>query len=374
MLTAWFLAYALIGGSISSPDGTWYLESGELLRRVGWSIPAYLRDMDFHGGLPLFYLGYSAVVAATEAIFGPITVQALLALNAVALGITAFLVLREIGSASASRASQIVATVLFAIIVDQFHWTRYTLTDVTFALVCAVAFIGTRPSASARSRVVAVIVIGAALIWRPTGLLLVAFLALDVWSRHWRTGDERRALIVATLILSAMIIGGTVAGMLAGRMDQQSLAFVLDGFRAGAVVDARPETYAPAATDALHGVLLVCLRFLYFFLPAAQSFSRTHSLVGWLTIGPALSLAIVGVVRAGRLSPAARALANRAGTMVLALAAFVALTGLDFDWRYRVPAWPFIIMLAALGAAAGSVGRDVEIGDDAKHGGRVTPM
>ncbi|HEY0043838.1 MAG TPA: hypothetical protein VGB62_04730, partial [Allosphingosinicella sp.] len=102
-------------------------------------------------------------------------------------------------------------------------------------------------------------------------------------------------------------------------------------------------------------VLLTADRFLHFFAPGAASFSPAHwaqaliffvptyALGGWLCIALCRGDTAFG-------SGERKVFAAAAGA-VLAYALFHGLVQVDFDWRYRLPILPHLILLAGGGAA-----------------------
>jgi hypothetical protein len=79
-----------------------------------------------------------------------------------------------------------------------------------------------------------------------------------------------------------------------------------------------------------------------------------HNAVNAAVFVPLYLLAAVALLNAfsarSRLPRAAREVAVLAALYVGAVALFQALTLVDFDWRYRLPAAPALIVLAALGS------------------------
>ena len=118
----------------------------------------------------------------------------------------------------------------------------------------------------------------------------------------------------------------------------------------GEVVYDRPETYhRPPVTMADH-VAIEVDRFFRFFQATSSTYSRRHNLVAGVYYTPLYLLALFGIIDAFRGGDDVRRRAVHATLLwIVSVAAFSAMTILDFDFRYRLPLMPQIILLAALG-------------------------
>jgi hypothetical protein len=371
VLAVWYMAYALVVGPLRSDDSVWYERAGELFLAY-WRDPrAYLEAVSYHGAVPLFYLGFTALVGVARELFGPHGALVITVLNAVALACAAHLVLRTLFRLTHSRLPVVVAAVFFAACYEQLMWVPFVLSDSTFALlvtlVLCLAILAQRDDRIDTRRLAAAC--GIALIaplYRPTGVWLIGWL-LAAGALHpvWRQPSAlRRAAQVRTLGLLGLAVAGLLAvllGLLVAAPPAEApplLASMLEVVRpaltSGVVVDARPETYVPLVDTPLDIVRLIGKRVIYFFVFWADGFSTRHVIANAVVYVPSYLLALVAVVAVLGRRGATTLAEQRAVVLTLVLISGFALmhgvTFVDFDWRYRLPVYPALFLLAALGA------------------------
>ena len=354
-LGVWYVGYVIAMGAGASSDAQWYLASGKALLLARGNVGEYLlQQRSVPGALPVLYLGYTAFVAAAEALFGSHAVTALLIANAIALAATALVVMRVVWSLTANWRPVVIAALFFAVLHDQLVWTRFVLTDTIFSLLALLSWysLGMPPALPPARR--GILCGGLTLVWRPTGVLIAAWLALAIGVRRLSASWQRASIVLGLTLACGLVIGGAIAGMAAGAAPGHGSVWelILAGYRSGSVIDARPETSIAPGVSAFSGVLLVLRRFALFFSPTATAFSGSHAAANIVPMVPIYALSLVSAfqLRNNNVNAALRAVIASALLLVGALAAFYALAGIDFDWRYRSPCWPPLILVASLGA------------------------
>jgi hypothetical protein len=201
----------------------------------------------------------------------------------------------------------------------------------------------------------------AAIFYRPTGIVLLPDLA---WAFYLARSKGTR---IARARVFALLCAGAVGGALVfARLVQHppaladgTFSFALQetakGYRIGEIVHHRPETFHNIPAGLLDHLLIISDRFLHFFAPAASSFGLGHAIVQYLFFLPcyALGLWFVWLLLRGRtaLATAGRDVCFAALGAVFAYAFVHALLQVDFDWRYRLPVIPHMILLAAAGSS-----------------------
>jgi len=200
----------------------------------------------------------------------------------------------------------------------------------------------------------------AGVFYRPTGMVLLPDLAWAIYLARTRTGVRRGPVLAALGIgIAAMVLAFAWLVQDPGRwpLDALSAAFRTSAaeYALGEVVSARPETYHPPPAALADYVLISADRFLHFFAIGAATFSWGHWLVQLAFFLPcyALTLWLAVALWRGRTRFAApeRKVFLAAFGAVLSYALFHALVQVDFDWRYRTPILPHLILLAAGGLA-----------------------
>jgi UDP-N-acetylmuramyl pentapeptide phosphotransferase/UDP-N-acetylglucosamine-1-phosphate transferase len=130
--------------------------------------------------------------------------------------------------------------------------------------------------------------------------------------------------------------------------------------QAGEVVWDRAETAHARPESMLGHVAIEADRFVRFFQVTVAGFSRAHNAYAILYYIPLYGLALIGILDALLgVDERRRAVVHVTLLWILSMAALCAVTILDFDWRYRMPLLPQLIVLAACGAEA--VGRRVTV-------------
>jgi len=367
VLAALFGAYVAWTGPVMTSDSAWYANAGRALVRGGFR-PRALLDNVPETSLPVFYMGFSYLVAAAQFLFPAHWMPAIAVVNAVSLAATAYLAMRLVRRATASTLPVLVVFVLFAVMQDQFQWVPYVLSDSTFELLAFGVFALTVHGYAAAEGARRYACFGAAgagavaaVFCRPPGLVLCAWvlfvLAAAPRGERARGAGLRRIAIggvvlcgVALLAYAYLMAHGSGLGAPLG----PAVETVRAGMAGGGVVDSRPETSIPPPRDALDFMALIAWRLVYFFVFWARGFSTAHNAVNTVVFVPVYLLTALALRHAfsarSRLPRAARDVAVLAALYVGAVALFQALTLLDYDWRYRLPAAPALIVLAAVGS------------------------
>tara|TARA_B100002003_G_scaffold218280_1_gene219130 strand:- start:208 stop:768 length:561 start_codon:yes stop_codon:yes gene_type:complete len=127
-----------------------------------------------------------------------------------------------------------------------------------------------------------------------------------------------------------------------------------EGEMRGIVVNNRPYTYHKVPVSVIDYVLIIADKFLHFFAVFTRDYSLKHMIFNHLFFLPAYGLAFITLYeifrKKSKLSPEEWNLAFLSVIFVLIFALFHSITILDFDWRYRLPCIPPLIVLAGIGS------------------------
>ncbi|HEX9965702.1 MAG TPA: hypothetical protein VGB04_12045 [Allosphingosinicella sp.] len=354
-------AYTAAAGIVMSPDSVTYAYWSGRMIELGFDYPALLAEAKTTFP-PLLYVLFGTLLALLRLVFGEGWAAALVLLNLAAhVGLGTLLVrlaVRLTGSAPAGWG----ALLLFLGCFDLVAWIPYVLSDPTFVFLAFAVFTlaARRILVEARRWLPVLGPAALGVFYRPTGMVLIPDLLWAAYlSRSGRTvrpGPLLAALAAAGLA-TALVFAWFMQDPSRWPLEALSGAFrtVAGEYALGEVVSARPETYhgPPAAlTDYL---LISADRFIHFFAIGAADFSVAHWLVqlafflpvyglaGWLAVALWLGRTPFGETE--------RKVFLAAFGAVLSYALFHALVQVDFDWRYRGPILPHLILLAAGGIA-----------------------
>jgi 4-amino-4-deoxy-L-arabinose transferase-like glycosyltransferase len=276
------------------------------------------------------------------------------------------LLVKLVRDVTESALAALLALAFYATSFDVIVWMRYVLTDCLFTALATAAFYFlirgvVLPRSSSRRYLGLCISLLLSFITRATGAILIPVAAFAAW---WARRDEPStfaARVGPWLLLFLLAFSGLVARAYVfadlNRWPTDFLRPVLQIYavreKTGQVVWDRDSTNrTPPVTTADH-VVLEADRFVRFFQFTTPAFSRTHNLINVVYYAPLYLLALVGLADGitGANRPRGRVVAITA-LWIVSIAWLHAMTLLDFDWRYRLPAMPMLILLCACGAEA----------------------
>jgi len=264
-----------------------------------------------------------------------------------------------------SDAAAAIALLFYVVCADIWVWVRFLETDNIYTAIATFAFLlvvrgvlNPEGSQGARRAKVALATILAA-VTRPVGVFVVPLVIMAEWFFVQRAEKkDRRALwllvgfgIVAAFFLHAYFY----QDMRRWPSDwmRPKLQEYVAREQGGEVVWSRHETFHRPPSTMSDYLSIEADRFARFFQITAAGFSRIHNVAAIGYYGPLYLLALIGIVDALRSADRRRSAAVQAALLwIVAAAALSAVTVLDFDWRYRLPLMPQIILLGACGADA----------------------
>jgi hypothetical protein len=355
---------------VLSPDSHTYSRWADQLLASDFNYIAWSRGIDFVVP-PLTYAGWVTIVALDKIVLGSEWARGILVLNLVLATAVALLVLRLVERLTASRLMIAAATAAFLDAFELFLWIPYALSDVSFMfLSCVVVFLtcsfapADRPLSLLRTAL-PILVSVLALLYRPAALpLLVLVIVAAVAGRRLHSAENVRYTVVARWAVAAIVVTiGLVVlldSVLMNNPDLWPFPFVSawihelsQEYHQGMVVYGRPETFHRAPVNTLDYMWLNVDRLRSFFVFTSQSFSRPHEIanvaffvpvyMGWLA-------AVWSTMRRKNCVDPRLWWAIAVGTLfVVVFAVFHSLQQIDFDWRYRLPCLPVLILLGAIG-------------------------
>ena len=311
----------------------------------------------------IFYAAFATLLAVLRLLFGEYWQAALVALNfAGHVGLGALVVRLATAATGGSPAGAWTALLLFLGCHDILRWVPFVLSDSSFVFLafCIFSLAAARILDTAKRWWVVAPPAALGVFYRPTGIVLLADLL-------WAAFLSRARRLPPPWMMAALLGGAGLAGAIAFAwfvadpqrwpFEALSSAFrtVGEGYAVGEVVSGRPETWHAPPGGMIDILLISADRFFHFFAIGAAGYSAGHWIVATAFFLPCYALAgwlCIALWRgdSGLPEPQRRLFLAAAGA-VLAYAAFHALVQVDFDWRYRLPVLPHLILLAAGGAA-----------------------
>jgi hypothetical protein len=354
--------FVLAAGVTSASDSAAYAYWSQRLIDSGFDYPTLLAEAQtsFPG---IFYLLFVTLLALLRLAFGAGWATALVVLNFAAHIVLGALVVRLAVRLTGSAAAGWGALLLFLGCFDLLGWVPYILSDATFVLLAFTIFTLAAARILGDSRgwpsVFALAAVG--VLYRPTGMVLLPDLAWAFYLARSRARRIRRgpalALLGAGIALLFFAFAWLVQDPARWPFDAFAGSFrsTAADYALGEVVSARLETYHLPPRQLADFVLISLDRFLHFFAVDAAAFSRAHAIAELVFFLPCYALAgWLGVALwrgdTGFEAPERKVFLAALGAL-FSYALFHALVQVDYDWRYRVPILPHLILLAAGGLA-----------------------
>ena len=383
-------ALILLMGVKITPDSAAYSGWADILLAHHFNYAAFGREATSTFP-PLLYSGFVSLVAVCKLLAGERWATVLVLLNLLADALTAALLVDAVCALTRRRLAWMGALGLYLVSFEILDWTRCALSDITFLLLSFAIFHlaarGLWTNERPRFQVATLLLLGAAVFYRPTGIVLVAPIVATLFmAAGWRhlessvsaapspeepsTDTRRRARFgLPAVVLGVCAVLTTVIfvvhGALAQNPERWPLAFLKSTLRynhahyaLGEIVYDRRETWHAPPVSLLDYAAVSADRFAHYFCFASRSFSRSHNALAALFFVPIYALAALGVRELLRRSTRIPSLLDPCGKVVLSsllvvwsFAVFHALIQVDFDWRYRLPIVPHLDLLAAVGLA-----------------------
>lgn len=354
-------AYAALHGPIVTNDSGAYIGWADRLRASGFDYPAMIRA--FGEPLGVTYALFVTLVAVLKVLMGGRWMLGLLALNAAALAGVGALLSRLAMRVSGERAAGWTALALFLLCHDILQWAPYMLSDGVFLLLAFLVFrmeAGRLLAGGGRWGPVFA-ASAAASLFRPTGIVLFPVTAWS-WLLSVTGGTPRQRARMLAALCAASTAAAAAFCWLAMRPEAWPLGVGAKAMRdiaatyaKGLVVWDRMETYHAAPRLLADYWWIAADRLRWFFAAGAGDYSAVHWAGQIAFFGPAYALAAFFVASLltgrSRLPKHARDVGFAAVGALLLYAFFHAMMHVDYDWRYRVPVLPHLILLAACGFA-----------------------
>ncbi len=366
-------SYGLIFGPTFSPDSHRYVDWSILLLESDFAIQPLLDNPNFYLS-PIQYLSFVYLISGLMSVFGDSWSNALVLINGCASAMTMLLVLESIRKCCKSVVPILVVGLIYLASVDIMIWNKFILTDIIFLLIVSALIwclsdlvdhrTGSWDLVSFRL-LISALLICTALVTRPTAIpvagaaviLLVAFLVLSFLKKGLSSSDMRAfatlggfaSLIIVISVVSLFFIRNDIVlfSSFQGVLDYYE-AFLIEG----AIVHDRQETYIDSNKTITAYLKVIGLRMCYFFSPIVTGYGTFHIIVNLIVFLPTYLFAVYSfncLREEFQLSKRFLWTVLICMFFVFSIALFTSLTLLDYDFRYRLPALPGLLILCGLG-------------------------
>src|SRR3989344_1367938 len=320
------LLYLRIGGVHMGGDSEFYLQGASILSHSNFSFIHLIGE-----GHPLYYLAYPTFLALLQN-----NILLVVGLQIILQAFANVLVYKTVARLHSQEAG-IISGLVCALSFELFQWNTYILTDSLFIfLIIAALYLHTK-----KSWYIFIAILCGMILLRPTA---APFLLAVVVSSTWHFKKIHKILGYTTFLLVVLYIVAHILSLDAGMKLGVSgyIHYFASLFERGVLVRDRASLVLPI--EWASPLNIIFLRLLLFWAPAISDFSLLHTLLNLITLLPIYIFGILGISKYSK-----RFILGI--SVIIVFWIFQSFTELDYDWRYRLPVLPALIIFAGMGAA-----------------------
>lgn len=329
-------------------DSAFYKSTAVLLTETNFSLSSL-----FSHNIPFFYWAYPFVIAVFQ------QNNVLIVIFQIIMQSLAAVLIYRIGAALFGVRTGVLAGLIYSLFWELIQWDMYILTDSLFsAMVVLLLYTLIRAQQAGNSKrwLIFAFVLFIVILLRPTALPVAASVIWFITS-GWNL-RSRFALVLLGVCILILWVGEFWFFDTASRYGAEAyIKYFQSLFVDGIVIRDRPEYALNVQWDSgftFHNVVtfiwVFVNRLIGFWYIWTAAFSMPHILYNILTMVPMYIFGVLGMVMSYR---------NRAHQKIITFMimvigtywVFQGITEIDYDWRYRLPVLPFVILFAAYGAS-----------------------
>lgn len=316
-----------------------------------------------------FYFGFINLVAISKIILGANWYYGIFFLNIIATSSTAVILASLIYKLTKCNLSVWFAFFAFLLCYEIIYWSSTALADSIasfFAFLIFYLFILLEEKGGTHLYINIAIILTMFIssFFHPTGFLIVLSIFLFLFYGFIENKLpllKRRefAFILTIFILLFFIIIPyayiikSICLSLGSNKANCALSFVAESFGKGEIIRSRPLACVLPPVTLLDYIVIILKRFISFFQFAAVGFSPIHNIFSSIYFIPLYLFYVLGLLYSLLFQKDKKRIIYK--TVLLSFlfifikSLFHSLTIIDFDWRYRLPILPHIILIASLG-------------------------
>jgi len=343
-------------------DSWQYSGWADILISRNFDINAYLKSVDFIVP-PYLYLGFIILVASAKIIAGVFWQQLIVLIN-ILLG--AFLAVILANLVYVFTKNKIVAffiTLFYIFSPEIMLWSRFVLGDISYMFInffifyLVAKFFLSDKKGIISNVVIITLTLFLSCIYRPTGLVMIPVilfaLYLKIAKKEIRWGIFFFWFAVFTSILvffhSAVIKNVVYWPFEFGK--NYLKGWVIVTYQKGMVIHNRLNTYHQTPITILDYISITLDKFVHYFYFSDKMFKFYHKVINYIFFPPLYSLFILGIIETFKkgFSPIMKSLIVLAIMVIIEFSLFHSMASIDHDWRYRLPIFPYLLLIAGVG-------------------------
>lgn len=356
-----FLLFVFFTGPIHTIDTQSYERWADLLIAHDFNLRAFFDEI---GSVRIPRILFYSLVAALRLGFGEYWSYGLVTLNCLSLSLTGYILMKMLQTNKAGVLEILLVFLATLFLYERIFWIRYLLSDTIFCLITTGLFYSLylviiRKKNTMIALTIPLCIFCVACFYRPTALILIPMLFAALVIAY--QGQHR--VLVTQYFLALMCVLGCITligwawyinqtDLWQSNFFSESISRFHHWFYEGAVIKKRPHTYMATPESTLDIVLIELARLIQFFRFTTPMFSPMHNIVNAISFIPLYGLAMVGVWRTINLLYRSRQIDSIGILSIVFIgsaAVFHSMTLIDYDWRYRLPCYPPIFLLATGG-------------------------
>lgn len=347
-----FLAFGIRAGCFyfrgvqPAGDSDYYLSGARILLDHHWSYISLAKE-----GYPFYYWFYPTFLAVFNGN------QTLVVIVQILLESLAAVWLYQIATTVFNRSTGLLAAFIFIFWWEIFQWNTYILTDSLFIFVLTASlftYLMAEKHYKYYYRGLTGLSILLAILLRPTSLPLLAafYIVLVPFKKQWL---KFGSLFIILIIISSLL---TLIYKLAPH-STHGINYFIDYFiglyQRGEIIQGRVGDRLSVRWDdgwSWHNVLsfvhLYILRLVAFWQPFDKQYAIAHKALNTLVYTPVYLGSAYAILNWKTIATNKKAFVFLT-SLIIGYWLFQSLTIIDYDWRYRLPTLPFLVLLASGG-------------------------
>jgi 4-amino-4-deoxy-L-arabinose transferase-like glycosyltransferase len=348
-----FLYFFKTGVAIGGDSGFYKQLAGVLVDSGFNYLKLTMGVYKFITNVPVFYWGYPTVLAVFYQMFG--NNDTLVVVFQILLSSICIIPLYKTAEILFNRDCGIISAAIYIFSWELFRWDVYILTDsVALSVSIIMLYFVTRyiEKPSLGMSIPAIMILVIAFFVRPTMIVYITVAFIFLISKLLKKKTPLTILILVFLVLFGVLVYFILKGSI--NVDIYVTHYI-NQIKSGWVISGMPDHRIDISQDfdknhlaMITGIAsMVVRRWLAFWYIFVHEFSTVHKLINFAYLAPIYAFcitAIISSIRNKMLQKISFILA-----IALSFSVFHAFTEVDFDWRYRIPVLPGLIVLSSFG-------------------------
>lgn len=240
-----------------------------------------------------------------------------------------------------------INAITYLVVFSFYLWPRYILTDTFCLLFSFLLFYYTYFGLKLNIKIYyiySILLSLLLLLTRPTSvvLILATFFSLILGFSFHKISIRKVCVILISFLAIFFIASALFYSRYNGNIE--GIKFLINSLQIGEIISEHSLKIIFSDSLFWQSLFIFPVRFLYFFIPISEEYSLVHNLVSLLN-GFLVILTLYNLLKENKFN---NFIYMSILLYIVLIAAFHAVTIIDYDWRYRYPIEPFLILLFSI--------------------------